>query len=117
MMPTRLILIFLAAFTYTACSSLPSRQQEAHNYQAHVVQEGLEISENGKLIVRIKTALPNVEDWKFVEEGGYVITKSRGSHGPASVEKFESRTGILRDKVLAYAIRNGEAEWAKGFED
>ena len=34
-----------------------------------------------------------------------------------TVELFDVRTGTLRDKVLAFAIQNGQPEWARGMQD
>ena len=35
----------------------------------------------------------------------------------ATVELFDVRTGTLRDKVLAFAIENGQPEWARGMQE
>jgi hypothetical protein len=53
-----------------------------------------------------------LEDWSFVNGGRNIVTKSRGNHGPATVELWESATGMQRDKVLAFAIQNGQPAWA-----
>ena len=28
---------------------------------------------------------------------------------------FDTRTGILKDKIMAFAIQDGKPEWAQGF--
>ncbi|HCN75899.1 MAG TPA: hypothetical protein DIT13_01745 [Verrucomicrobiales bacterium] len=61
--------------------------------------------------------MPNVETWRLVRGDTQIIVKSRGARGPATVELFDTATGTLRDKVLAYAIRSSGASWAYGFED
>jgi hypothetical protein len=33
------------------------------------------------------------------------------------VELFDIKTGALRDKVLAFAIKNGQPAWARGMQD
>lgn len=113
----RNVILLTSAFCVSSCANLDPGKQNPRSYQVITISGGLEISENGQPITRIKTELPNVEDWKFIESNQFVITKSRGNHGPAQVEKFETRTGILRDKVFAYAIRDKQVKWAKGFEE
>lgn len=84
---------------------------------AKAVQGGVEIRQGNQVIVRIKSALPNVEKTQFINEKRLIVVKSRGNHGPASVELFDTRTGVLRDKILAFAIKGGRPTWAAGFAD
>lgn len=75
------------------------------------------IRKNGQVLCSFRTAMPNVETWRLVRGDSQIIVKSRGSRGPATVELFDTTTGTLRDKVLAFAIRSSGATWAYGFED
>jgi hypothetical protein len=68
-------------------------------------------------ICLIRTELPNVERWEIINRNTEIVIKSRGERGPAAVQLFDTRTGILKGKVMAYAIRDGQPEWAQGFED
>ena len=43
--------------------------------------------------------------------------KSRGNHGPATVQLFNSRTGRLEGTVMAYELANGGPTWAAGMAD
>ena len=87
------------------------------NYRADVGQGQITIRQGGRVVSVIRTASPNIEQWHFKKGQERIVTKSRGNHGPATVELFETRTGVLRDKVLAYAIKNGKPEWARGMQD
>ncbi len=85
--------------------------------RATTIQGGVTISRDGRTISTCRTAMANVERWKFANGGTQIVVKSRGNHGPASVEMFDTATGRLRDKVLAFAIRASRVNWAYGFED
>jgi hypothetical protein len=61
-----------------------------------------------------KTALPNVEEIKFIEEQMKLVVKSRGNHGPAIVQLFKSYTGEQIGQVKAYEIKPGKPAWAAG---
>jgi hypothetical protein len=63
----------------------------------------------------IRTQLPNVENWKLINGNTEIVVKSRGNDGPAAVELFDTRTGILKDKIMAFAIQDRKPEWAQGF--
>jgi hypothetical protein len=65
----------------------------------------------------IQTALPKVERWEIINRNTEIVIKSRGDRGPAVVELFDTQSGILQAKVMEYAIRNGQPEWASGFEN
>ncbi|MEM7143923.1 MAG: hypothetical protein AAF591_02230 [Verrucomicrobiota bacterium] len=130
--------LLIAATFLTACESTPEQEIEkiseaaaqgtvdtstiptptgASPYQATAIQGGLKITRDGQPVSTIKTALPNVEQWGFVSNGNQVVVKSRANHGPASVELFDSQTGTLQDKILAYAIQNGQPAWAADYAD
>ncbi len=64
-----------------------------------------------------RTASPNVEGQHFINNKSQIVVKSRGNHGPATVELFDTRTGALKGKVLAYAIQHGQPSWARGMQD
>jgi hypothetical protein len=85
--------------------------------RAAVGQGKVAIKEGSKTIAVMRTASPNVEKHRFYNGRREIVVKSRGNHGPATVELFDVRTGTLRDKVLAFAIRDGNPEWARGMED
>ena len=61
----------------------------------------------------IRTQLPNVENWKLINGNTEIVIKSRGSQGPAAVERFDTKTGVLKDKIMAAAIQEGRPDWLK----
>ena len=84
---------------------------------ASVGQGQVQVMQNGQVVSTLRTASPNVESHHFTSGQSQMVVKSRGNHGPATVELFDTRTGVLRDKVLAYAIENGQPSWARGMQD
>lgn len=85
--------------------------------QAKVERGQVRIIRSEQTLRVVRTALPNIENCKFVNDQQQLVVKSRGNHGPAMVEKFNTRTGVLEDKVMAAEIRKSGAKWARGFED
>ena len=94
-----------------------NQSPEAGAIRASVGQGKVTISQGNKVISTIRTASPNIERHFFTRGNKQIVIKSRGNHGPATVELFDVQTGSLRDKVLAFAIRNGQPEWAAGLQD
>lgn len=84
---------------------------------AEVGQGQVTIMQGGQRVSTLRTAMPNVEAHHFTSGQRQMVVKSRGNHGPATVELFDVRTGTLRDKVLAFAIQNGQPDWARGMQD
>ena len=64
-----------------------------------------------------RTAKPNIERTRFINEQQQIVIKSRGSHGPATVQLFDTRTGAEQGRVLAYEIQRGRPRWAAGMGD
>ena len=60
------------------------------------------------------TASPNVEETKFITEQQEIVVKSRGNHGPATVQLFDTKSGKEKGRVMAYEIRGGKPAWAAG---
>ena len=89
----------------------------ARRLVASVKQGRVVITQGGRTVSSLKTAAPNVETYRFTPGQKQIVIKSRGNHGPATVELFDVHSGVLRDKVLAYAIRGGRPSWARGMED
>ena len=63
----------------------------------------------------IRTQLPNIENWKLINDNTEIVIKSRGNDGPAAVELFDTKTGVLKNKIMAFAIQDDQPEWAQGF--
>lgn len=76
------------------------------------------VSRNGETVSVLRTAAPNIEAADFIGRGqSQIAIKSRGAHGPATCELFDTQTGQLRDKVMAFAIRNGQPAWASRYAE
>jgi hypothetical protein len=72
------------------------------------------IREGARTVTSFRTAMPNVEETRWASEQEQIVVKSRGNHGPATVQLFNSRTGAEMGRVMAYDIREGNPAWAAG---
>lgn len=95
----------------------PGHPQGYGKLTASVGQGQIQIMQGGQVVSTLRTASPNIEQHHFTAGQSQMVVKSRGNHGPATVQLFDTRTGALRDKVLAYAIQNGQPAWARGMQD
>jgi hypothetical protein len=96
----------------------PSQPQGSGGGMTAVVGQGkVTVMQGGLVVSTLRTAAPNVESQRFIAGQQQLVVKSRGNHGAANVELFDVRTGVLRDKILAYAIKGGKPAWARGMEE
>lgn len=72
------------------------------------------IREGGRVLSSFRTASPNVEQTRWRDGQELIVVKSRGNHGPATVQMFNSRNGNELARVMAYDIRDGQPDWAYG---
>lgn len=72
------------------------------------------IMEGSRKVATCSTSSPNVEETRFINEQDQIVVKSRGNHGPATVQLFNTHTGAQEASVMAYDIRNGRPAWAAG---
>jgi hypothetical protein len=88
-------------------------------WTADIGQGKVTIKHGKETVSVVRTGLPNVEETRFLELEGKTMlaVKSRGTHGPALLELFEVQTGILRDKILAYAVKGGKPAWAAPWKE
>ena len=84
---------------------------------ASIGQGQVNVLEGSTTLSVIQTARPVVEEYRFTKRQQQLVTKSRGNHGPATVELFDVRTGALQDTIAAHAIEKGQPAWAKGMQD
>ncbi len=87
------------------------------NYTASIQPGQVRILQNGRTVSVVRSELPNVERYQFKDGKNKIVVKSRGNHGPAVVELFDSKTGNRRGRVMAYEIANGQPAWARGMKD
>lgn len=64
-----------------------------------------------------RTALPNIEDHRFIHAQQHLVVKSRGAHGVAKVELFETTNGQKLESIDSYTIKDGKPLWAVGMSD
>jgi hypothetical protein len=75
------------------------------------------IMEGSRTVSTIYTASPNIEQTRWVNEQEQIVVKSRGNHGPATVQLFNTRSGRQEGTVMAYELANGGPTWAAGMAD
>jgi hypothetical protein len=111
--------LILCGLTYSLVSGCTVSPPPPKGYDAEVSVEeaGVRLLRNGMTVCLIRTELPKVENWQLVSDNKEIVIKSRGARGLAVVERFDTRTGIRKDKIMAVDIENGQPEWAQGFEE
>ena len=92
----------------------PSQPYYGQPYTASKGQGSVTIMEGPRRVSTCYTASPNVEETRFINEQQQIVVKSRGNHGPATVQLFDSRTGRQEGRVMAYEVRGGYPAWAAG---
>lgn len=75
------------------------------------------LREGSRVVSSFRTASPNIEQTRWYQEQEQIVVKSRGNHGPATVELFDSRSGRKLGTVMAYELANGGPNWARGMAD
>jgi len=61
----------------------------------------LVLNRKGKVIARIESSKPFIEDWMFIDAGGRLILLTRAAHGPANIELHDTTTGKMIESVKA----------------
>jgi hypothetical protein len=138
MRTSQLLLISLAPLTLTQCvvvenpnmpppgrppgvaTQLPSMTPVPSYGQpltASAASGAVLIREGARTVFSFRTAMPNVEETKFINEQDQIVVKSRGNHGPATVQLFNSRNGAEQGRVMAYEIRGGQPGWASSMAE
>ncbi len=110
------ILAGLTSLLIVGCTIGPPPQR-GYDAEVNVEQAGVRLLRNGMTVCLIRTQFPNVENWKLINGNTEIVIKSRASQGPAAVERFDTKTGVLKDKIMAAAIQEGRPDWAEGFEE
>ncbi|NWK54830.1 hypothetical protein HW115_04370 [Verrucomicrobiaceae bacterium N1E253] len=95
----------------------PTSSQYGQPLKAVKSQGQVAIVEGKRTIAICRTALPNIETTRFISEQEQIVIKSRGAHGPAEVQLFNSRNGAVLGQVKAYELSNGGPTWAAGMAD
>jgi hypothetical protein len=72
------------------------------------------IREGNRVLCSVRTAMPNVEQTRWAQEQERIVVKSRGNHGAATIQLFDSRSGRELGRVMAYDALGGDPRWAAG---
>jgi hypothetical protein len=86
-------------------------------YRASIGQGSVAIMEGQRRVSTCYTIAPFVEKTRFINEQQQIVVKSRGNHGPATVQLFDTRTGRQEGTVMAYELAQGGPNWAAGMAD
>ncbi len=101
-------------------TQLPAQAPQKPGFGApltsEIAQGSVIIREGGRTLTSFRTAKPNVEQVRWIEEQEKIAVKSRGNHGPATIQLFDSRTGRELGKVMAFEAANGPA-WARSMAE
>jgi hypothetical protein len=96
-------------------SQLPAGKAGFHQPLTSVNGQGtVVIMEGSRRLSVCRTASPNIEETRWHREQEQLVVKSRGNHGPATVQLFDTRSGRQLGSVMAYDIATGGPAWAAG---
>ncbi|MFC4992501.1 hypothetical protein [Rubritalea tangerina] len=88
----------------------------AHPYgqplTAKTATNTVRIYEGSRLVSTLNSARPNVETTRFIEEQNKIVVKSRGNHGPATLQLFDTHSGKQLSSIPAY--QKPTPAWAAG---
>ncbi len=99
---------------YNQGIKIPARKSYGQPLTAVKGKGKVTIKEGSRTVAVCSTASPNVEETRFITEQEEIVVKSRGNHGPATVQLFDTRNGKEKGRVMAYDIRGGKPAWAAG---
>jgi hypothetical protein len=85
------------------------------NYNGLYINDHVAVCDRGKVIANLQSAKGFIEAWDFTKDGDRVVIKSRGAHGPATIELFPLHNGPPEASVQAY--EKNLPEWAAAYAD
>ena len=85
------------------------------SYNGLYINDHLNVVDRGRVVANLESAKGFIEGWGFTRDGGHVVIKSRGAHGPATIELFPLRNGTPEESVQAY--EKNLPDWAAPFAD
>jgi hypothetical protein len=85
------------------------------SYNGLNINDHVTVCDHGKVIANLQSAKAFIEAWDFTKDGERVVIKSRGAHGPATIELFPLHNGPPEASVPAYE-KNLPA-WAVPYAD
>jgi hypothetical protein len=84
-------------------------------YNGLYINDHVNVCDHGKVVANLKSAKGFIEGWDFTKDGEHLVIKSRGAHGPASIELFSLHNGLAMESVQAY--EKHLPDWAVPFAD
>jgi hypothetical protein len=85
------------------------------SYHGLYINDRLNVCDHGIVVANLPSAKGFIEGWDFTRDGEHLVIKSRGAHGPASIELFSLRNGPALESVQAY--EKNLPDWAVPFAD
>lgn len=73
------------------------------------------ICEKGTVLATVSTTKSFIEQWGFSQDSRHVVVKSRGAHGPATIQLFAIKDGPAEAAVDAYS--ENLPDWARPYKD
>ena len=108
-----LSLLAIGTLTLSQCAS-PDRPRGGSELTTVNGQGSVTVLQGTTKLRSYKTASPNIEETRFVDNERQLVVKSRGNHGPATVQLFDLASGAEKGRVMAYEIKDGNPDWAAG---
>jgi len=84
---------------------------------AEIGEGEVKIFEGDRQVSVCQTGCPFVEKTKFINEQQQIVIKSRGAHGPATIELYDTANGKMKAQIMAYDALDGDPAWAAGMGD
>lgn len=94
---------------------LEANAKTLSRYNGLYINSTVVLCDHGKVIANLASAKSFIEGWDFTKDGQHVVIKSRGAHGPATIELFSTRSGPPEASVQAYD--KNLPEWATAYAD
>jgi Zn-dependent alcohol dehydrogenase len=102
----------LTSLLVSGCTVAPPPQR-GYDAEVSVEEAGVRLLRNGMTVCLIRTEWPKIENWQLVNDNKDIVIKSRSDRGVAVIERFDTKTGIRKDRILAVDIKDGQPEWAQ----
>jgi hypothetical protein len=85
------------------------------SYNGLYINDHVNVCDHGRVVANVASAKAFIEGWDFTKDGARLVIKSRGAHGPATIELFALRNGSPLESVQAY--EKNLPDWAEPFAD
>jgi HAMP domain-containing protein len=101
----------------TAFSNMVQKRQQSED-ELRRLRDELEVRVDDRVAELAKSNLAAkgfIEGWDFTQDWERLVIKSRGAHGPATIELFSLRDGLAIEAVQAY--EKNLPDWAAPYAD